>query len=78
LGQQQNANGAQRNWYDYQLGNQQNTNQFNLGLYNAQTNRENAGANTLLDWTKFGYQLNPAQRIAGVPGTFGGGWPGVG
>lgn len=85
LGQEQNANNAQRNWWDYSLGNQQNTNQYNLGMYNAETNRAaqqsnafNQGQNTLLDWTRLGYQLNPAQRIAGVPGANGGGWLGVG
>lgn len=85
LGQEQNANTAQNNWWNYSLGNQQNQNQFNLGMYNAETNRAgqqsnayNQGQNTLLDWTKFGYQLNPAQRTAGVPGSYGGGWPGVG
>lgn len=85
LGQQENANNAQRNWWDFSLGNQQNQNNYNLGMFNAQTNRAGQQANaanqsssSLLDWTKFGYQLNPAQRVAGVPGAQGGGWPGVG
>lgn len=73
LGSQSNANTAQNNWWNYNLGNQQNTNQYNLGMYNAETNRGSAQSNantnaqnSLLDWTRFNYQLNPQHRIAGT------------
>jgi hypothetical protein len=71
LGQQQNANTAQNNWWNAQLGDQQNQNNYNLGSYNGQTQRGAAqsnawsnGQNSLLDWTRFNYQLNPQQRVA--------------
>jgi hypothetical protein len=85
LGQQSNANNAQRNWWDYSLGNQQNQNQYNLGMFNANTNRAvgqtDSSANYLnamTNWQRLGYQVNPAQRTSGVPGTTGGSWGGIG
>jgi hypothetical protein len=80
LGQQQNQNSAQNNFWNYSLGADRNNlaaaenqNNYNLGMYGAQTQRgaqqSNAwsqGQNSLLDWTRFGYQLHPQQRIAGV------------
>lgn len=84
LGQEQNANTAQNNWWNYSLGNQRNNNDYSLGAYNAETGRGaaqssafNQGQNNLIDWTRLGYNINPAQRTAGVPGANGGGWPGI-